>query len=252
MERCAAIASLEDPSASKPLSSSSSPSTIRRQRTRSHDHSDDVSRERSAHRSSCEAFEHCSSDRPHPISHPLHRETSTKERKMSSRLVNTNHSRTSSNRSRLSSTTPGIHRMDRHRRKALKLLIVIILDFFICWTPLFLYHTFGTFQKKFYRSMPTIFIDLILLFSFASALCNPFTYYFMSKRYRAVLFAHLSACSCNTSSRQRHSGQKNQEAMQIINALRLHQQQNSLEYKKKNASPVLLRSPVNTRSKTFK
>ncbi|CAF2935709.1 unnamed protein product [Rotaria sp. Silwood2] len=108
--------------------------------------------------------------------------------------------------------------MDRHRRKALKLLIVIIVEFFICWTPLFIYHTFGTFDKKFYRSMPSIFVDLILLFSFASLLCNPFTYYFMSKRYR-MLNQNLT--------------KKDQEARHIVEALRLHQQQNILEYKQK-------------------
>ena len=91
----------------------------------------------------------------------------------------------------------GISRMDRHRRKALKLSIALIMEFFICWTPLFLYHTIGTFDKSFYRSTPTIYLDLILLFSFASASCNPLTYYFMSKRYRSALYAYLSCCFYN-------------------------------------------------------
>jgi hypothetical protein len=112
----------------------------------------------------------------------------------------------------------------------LKLLIVIILEFFICWTPLFIYHTFGTFDKKFYRSIPHIFGDLILLFSFASPLCNPFTYYFMSKRYRAVLYAYLSSCS---SKKNKEKFNRNRDARQLVEALRLHQQQNTLEYKQK-------------------
>jgi len=121
--------------------------------------------------------------------------------------------------------------MDRHRRKALKLLIVIILEFFICWTPLFIFNTFGTFDKKFYRSMPTKFVDLILLFSFASALCNPLTYYFMSKRYRTVLYAYLLYCSSKKNKDK--FNKKTQEAQQVIKALQLHQRQNSLEYKQK-------------------
>jgi len=121
--------------------------------------------------------------------------------------------------------------MDRHRRKALKLLIVIILEFFICWTPLFIFNTFGTFDKKFYRSMPTKFVDLILLFSFASALCNPLTYYFMSKRYRTVLYAYLLCCSSKKNKEK--FNKKTQEAQQVIKALQLHQRQNSLEYKQK-------------------
>jgi hypothetical protein len=143
-------------------------------------------------------------------------------------LWKSNHSSTS----RLSSSSQGgVYRVDRHRRKALKLLIVIILEFFICWTPLFIYHTFGTFNKKFYRSMPTIFVDLILLFSFASPLCNPLTYYFMSKRYRVVLYTYLLYCLPKKN--KENFDKKTQEAQQFIKALHLHQQQNSLEYKQK-------------------
>ncbi|CAF1068907.1 unnamed protein product [Rotaria sordida] len=155
----------------------------------------------------------------------------SKERKPSKIFYNSNHSCRSSNKSYRSSTNQGTYHMDRHRRKALKLLIVIIVEFFICWTPLFIYHTFGTFDKKFYRSMPTILFDLILLFSFASLLCNPFTYYFMSKRYRTVLYAYLSCCCCKQINIK--FNKKNQEARHIVEALRLHQQQNSLEYKQK-------------------
>ena len=45
--------------------------------------------------------------------------------------------------------------------------------------------------------MPSIFVDIILLFSFVPLLTNPFTYYFMSKRYRAILYAYLSYCYWN-------------------------------------------------------
>ncbi|CAM4884649.1 unnamed protein product [Rotaria socialis] len=163
---------------------------------------------------------------------------SSKENQRSHHLFNSNTSHLSSDKSHCSSTTQGVYHMDRHRRKALKLLIVIIVEFFICRTPLFIYHTFGTFDKKFYRSMPTIFVDLILLFSFASLLCNPFTYYFMSKRYRSVLYGYLSCCICNKDKLKFNN--KNQEARNIVEALRLHQRQNTLEYKQKSNKPKLL------------
>ncbi|CAF1644441.1 unnamed protein product [Adineta ricciae] len=161
-------------------------------------------------------------------SNPVHHRSS-KEAKRSRTSNN-------SNRSQPSSSNQGVYRMDRHRRKALKLLIVIIVEFFLCWTPLFIYNTFGTFDKEFYRKMPTILIDVILLFSFASPLCNPLTYYFMSKRYRSVLYAHLSCCVWRTSEGKLNS--KHQEAHQMIKALHLHQQQNSLRYKQKNTKTV--------------
>lgn len=164
-----------------------------------------------------------------------------------------NNNTNNSNRSRRLSPTQGAYHMDRHRRKALKLLIAIIIEFFICWTPLFIYHTFGTFDKKFYRSMPSIFVDLILLFSFASLLCNPFTYYFMSKRYRTVLYAYLSYCCCIKDKRKFHK--KSADARQIVEALRLHQQQNTLEYKRKlnqikSSTPDYMLYPEKLRSNT--
>ncbi|CAF4758934.1 unnamed protein product [Rotaria sp. Silwood1] len=174
---------------------------------------------------------HVNHNQKNPLSNIFSRQTS-KESKRSKYFYNSNHSCGGSYKSRCSSTSQGYDLIDRHRRKALKLLIVIIVEFFICWTPLFIYHTFGTFDKKFYRSMPSIFVDLILLFSFASLLCNPFTYYFMSKRYRMVLYAYLSCCCCCYKVKPKFS-KKNQAARKMIQALHLHQQQNSLEYKQK-------------------
>lgn len=99
-------------------------------------------------------------------------------------------------------------RMDRQRRKALKLLIVLIVEFFVCWTPLYVYHTIGAFNKSFYRSVPSVLLDLFLLLSFASASCNPLTYYFMSQRYRAVLYANItSLCYQKNSSMFHHRKQ---------------------------------------------
>ena len=142
-------------------------------------------------------------------------------------------SRENSHRSHSSVSNPGVYRMDRHRRKALKLLIVIIMEFFTCWTPLFLFHTLDTFNKNFYRQMPKILVDIVLLFSFASLLCNPFTYYFMSKRYRTVLYAYFSCCCSSTNADEQKLSKTNEEARQLIRALRLHQQQNSVEYQPK-------------------
>jgi hypothetical protein len=120
--------------------------------------------------------------------------------------------------------------MDRHRRKALKLLITLIVEFFVCWTPLFIFHTIGTFNRNFYRTTPNIYIDLVLLFSFASASCNPLTYYFMSKRYRSVLYAYLQCC-CFNKDQRKFIDEKNQQARHFIRRFHSHQQQNSMEKK---------------------
>jgi hypothetical protein len=184
----------------------------------------------------------------HPITRPLTQYTHYQPTNMSKRFFHQISFRDSSVRSHFSSSH-GISRMDRHRRKALKLLITLIVEFFVCWTPLFIFHTLATFNKKFYRLTPSVCVDLILLFSFASASCNPLTYYFMSKRYRSVLYAYLPCCFCNNNQRM-YMNQKNEQARHLIKAIRSHQQQNSNEKKRKVQTRIDMRHP-RLRSKTL-
>ncbi|CAF1093162.1 unnamed protein product [Adineta steineri] len=144
-------------------------------------------------------------------------------KKESQRLSSQNSSNKSCN-----SLSSGISRLDRHRRKALKLLITLIVEFFVCWTPLFIYHTIGTFNKTFYRSTPKFYVDLILLFSFASASCNPLTYYFMSKRYRTVLYSYLPYC-CLSKNQRMSMRQKSQQTPHFIRGLNSSYHQNSID-----------------------
>ncbi|CAF2765135.1 unnamed protein product [Rotaria sp. Silwood2] len=148
------------------------------------------------------------------------------------------------------SPSQGLCRTDRNRRKALKLLITLIMEFFICWTPLFIYHTIGTFNKNFYRSTPNIFVDLILLFSFASASCNPLTYYFMSKRYRSALYAYLRCCSFN-GNQQIFINHNNQQPHYINKPLRSNQKENSPELKHKAQLEIDTHDNSRLRAKTY-
>ncbi|CAF4801157.1 unnamed protein product [Rotaria sp. Silwood1] len=150
---------------------------------------------------------------------------------------------------RRGSSTQGLCRTDRNRRKALKLLITLIMEFFICWTPLFIYHTIGTFDKKFYRSTPNIYVDLILLFSFASASCNPLTYYFMSKRYRSALYAYLQCCYLNENE-QKFINQNNHQPHPIHKPLRSNEKKNSPELKHKTQLKIDTHNDPRLRSKT--
>ncbi|CAF1256237.1 unnamed protein product [Didymodactylos carnosus] len=133
---------------------------------------------------------------------------------------------------RRSSSSTHAYRLDKNRRKALKILIVIILEFFICWTPLFIYHTAGTFNKNIYKQVPNVIVNLILLFSFASATCNPFTYYFMSKRYRLALYEYITCKICFTNVKKKNSQQLMlalQQHNQFLNNIYQHQQKRLLQ-----------------------
>ncbi|UJR10842.1 hypothetical protein I4U23_015030 [Adineta vaga] len=164
-------------------------------------------------------------------------------------LPRRNIQRLSSENSSKKSCSSTISRIDRQRRKALKLLITLIVEFFVCWTPLFIFHTIGTFHKNFYRVTSNIWLDFILLFSFASASCNPLTYYFMSKRYRLVLYAYFSCCFLKRK-QQIMLKQRNRQAKQLIKVLRSSQQQNSSERNVIEQTRVNLHRDSRLRSKT--
>ena len=60
-----------------------------------------------------------------------------------------------------------------------------------------------------------------------------------------VLYGYLSSCYlCRNKERKR--SQKNEEARQVVQALRLHQQQNSFEYQMKSSSQNLSKPRSNT------
>ncbi|CAF1488103.1 unnamed protein product, partial [Didymodactylos carnosus] len=134
------------------------------------------------------------------------------------------------------SSSSQAYRLDKNRRKALKILIAIILEFFICWTPLFIFHTIGAFQKSIYKQVPTVVVNIILIFSFASATCNPFTYYFMSKRYRLALYEYIT-CRLYFANVKKKNSQRlplplQQHNQQFKNIVQQHQKENGCNNRK--------------------
>ena len=77
----------------------------------------------------------------------------------------------------------------RTKRHVLKMLIVVVLEFFICWTPLYVVNTLSFFAPKaLYEGLGYTGISLVQLLAQASCCCNPITYCFMSSSFRKAFF----------------------------------------------------------------
>lgn len=94
----------------------------------------------------------------------------------------------------------GIRRSNPERNRAAKLkvirmLVVVCLEFFICWTPLYVVLTWKTFHVKSLMNYFTpVKFTFILVLSYVSTICNPITYCFMNQKFRQSFIMILGCC----------------------------------------------------------
>ncbi|XP_060531507.1 cholecystokinin receptor type A-like [Cylas formicarius] len=88
------------------------------------------------------------------------------------------------------------------KKKVIRMLFVIVADFFICWAPLHVLNTFYLFYpEEVYENIGSTGIALIQLLAYTSACSNPIIYCFMNKKYRhafLVAFGCKVCCKENT------------------------------------------------------
>ncbi|XP_072352629.1 cholecystokinin receptor type A-like isoform X1 [Scyliorhinus torazame] len=87
------------------------------------------------------------------------------------------------------------------KKRVIRMLIVIVIMFFICWTPIFCVNAWRAFDKssadRLLSGTPISFIHLL---SYTSACVNPIIYCFMNKRFRV---AFLATFPCGAKQRPR-------------------------------------------------
>lgn len=75
------------------------------------------------------------------------------------------------------------------------MLFAVVLEFFICWTPLYVLQTWSVFDYPgALTSVSAMSMNLIHLLAFVSSCCNPITYCFMSKRFRQSFLTVFYSC----------------------------------------------------------
>ncbi|XP_062849332.1 cholecystokinin receptor type A [Trichomycterus rosablanca] len=93
--------------------------------------------------------------------------------------------------SRVCSSSPTANLMAKKR--VIRMLLVIVVLFFICWTPVYAANAWRAFdQRSADRILSGAPISFIHLLSYTSACVNPIIYCFMNKRFRQGMLATFS------------------------------------------------------------
>ncbi|XP_034533836.1 cholecystokinin receptor-like [Notolabrus celidotus] len=84
------------------------------------------------------------------------------------------------------------------KRRVIRMLMVIVALFFICWMPLYSANTWKAFDlRSASRALSGAPISFIHLLSYSSACVNPIIYCFMNTRFRKALIATFACCCRN-------------------------------------------------------
>ncbi|XP_026326473.1 cholecystokinin receptor-like [Hyposmocoma kahamanoa] len=81
------------------------------------------------------------------------------------------------------------------KRKVIRMLFVIILEFFVCWTPLHVINTIYLFYpEELYQYIGSKGIVSLQLLAYCSSCCNPITYCFMNRKFRQAFISLIKGC----------------------------------------------------------
>ena len=92
---------------------------------------------------------------------------------------------------RLSNTSRSL----RAKKRVIRMLFVLVLEFFVCWTPMYVIQTWFVFDaESAMRTISPITMNFIHLLSYVSSCCNPITYCFMNNKFRQGFIAIFKCC----------------------------------------------------------
>lgn len=84
-----------------------------------------------------------------------------------------------------------------NKKRVTKMLFAVVLEFFICWTPLYAINTVVLFEPSIiYNNLGSLGISFFQLLAYTSSCCNPITYCFMSRGFRKS-FLNMFRCFKN-------------------------------------------------------
>jgi len=81
--------------------------------------------------------------------------------------------------------------------RVVKMLFVLVIEFFVCWTPLYTVQTWHSFHQESAQANLTNFVwSFMFVMSYTSSCCNPITYCFMNTKFRQAFVNALRRCFC--------------------------------------------------------
>ncbi|XP_053399652.1 cholecystokinin receptor type A-like isoform X2 [Mercenaria mercenaria] len=104
-----------------------------------------------------------------------------------------------SNKARFATRT-GIRQINNERSRAakkrvIKMLFAVVLEFFVCWTPLFILQTWITIDiGHALENLSQFILTATFLLGYISSCCNPITYCFMNKNFRNGFKSAFRCC----------------------------------------------------------
>ncbi|XP_041457523.1 cholecystokinin receptor type A-like [Lytechinus variegatus] len=103
----------------------------------------------------------------------------------------------SSKRGESAHATPRSTSSNTAKKRVVKMLLVLVILFFVCWTPTWSMNIWATYDPKTaYSSVTTLQITLIRLLMYTSACVNPIVYCFMNKKFRQGFIEAFGCCCC--------------------------------------------------------
>lgn len=82
-----------------------------------------------------------------------------------------------------------------NKKRVIQMLAVVVIEFFVCWTPLYIINTMSMFGMSdiLYANLTYAGISFFQLLAYSSSCCNPITYCFMNRGFRKA-FLNLFRC----------------------------------------------------------
>lgn len=82
----------------------------------------------------------------------------------------------------------------QNKKRVIKMLFAVVLEFFICWTPVYIMNTISLFNPTLvYKEIGPSGVLYLQLLAYVSSCCNPITYCFMNRGFRKA-FLNLFRC----------------------------------------------------------
>lgn len=83
----------------------------------------------------------------------------------------------------------------QNKKRVIKMLFVVVLEFFISWTPLYVINTIALFDSQMvYKTLGYTTITYFQLLAYTSSCCNPITYCFMNRGFRKACLNLFRCC----------------------------------------------------------
>ncbi|RZF38513.1 hypothetical protein LSTR_LSTR006108 [Laodelphax striatellus] len=82
------------------------------------------------------------------------------------------------------------------KKKVIRMLFVVVGEFFICWTPIHILNTVYLFNPEFFRTYLGNYTYLVQILAYVSSCCNPITYCFMNRKFRQAFLSIFKCYQC--------------------------------------------------------